>query len=193
MKKLVLAMACVLSLGLLASCKQGVQDVNLQNQEKTETYEAKGTVTFDAARVVPTGTFPSKSWTTTGAPANTSLSATTAKAFAKVVKSKSFDTRDSNYEEYTITFDVVYNENTTSANTVLDYSSTDKTVTLYKIGDKWYTDNANIDANYNSTTKALVEFSEGDPTGNFTIKSLGTVAWGTGNWSITNFKFVKAE
>ena len=193
MKKLVLAMACVLSLGLLASCKQGVQDVNLQNQEKTEAYEAKGTVTFDAARVVTTGTFPSKSWTTTNAPTNTSLSATTAKAFAKVEKTKKFDSRDSNYEEYTITFDVVYDGDTTSANNVLSYS-TGKTVTLYKIGDKWYTDDANIDANYTSTTKALVEFAEGsEPTGNFTIKSLGTVAWGTGNWSISNFKFTKAE
>lgn len=56
MKKLVLAMACVLSLGLLASCKQGVQDVNLQNQDKTEAGEFYGKLE---------GTF--KLQTTTGA------------------------------------------------------------------------------------------------------------------------------
>ncbi len=190
MKKLVLAMACVLSLGLLAvSCKQSVPEAD----GKTEAYYVKGTVTFDAARVVTTGTFPSKSWTTTGAPTNTSLSATTAKAFARVSKTNQYESVDSNFDQYTVTFDVVYDDDTTSSTNVLSYPTASSSVTLYKIGDKWYTDSANIDANYSSTTKALVEFSEGDATGNFTIKSLGTVNWGTGNWSITNFKFVKAE
>ena len=192
MKKLVLAMACVLSLGLLASCKNGTQDVNLKNQAKTEVYSAKGTVTFTAAaKAQGTEAFGSKTWV--AGTANQSLAGSEVVQFSTVEKDVNRDSVDANYEQYKLTIAFAYCANTTA--TTPSYSYGTKEINLYKIGDKWYTDDANRDANYNAERKAVVEFSEGDPTGNFTIKSLGVVDFGStaGLWEVTGLKFTKAE
>lgn len=197
MKKLVLAMACVLSLGLLASCKNGVQDVNLKNQEKTEAYSVKGATTFTAALKTQSGSFPSTTWTASSTTTK-SLAGSEVVQFSTVEKTKGSDTVDSNYELYTLTIAYAYNANTSATNPTYTYGT--KAIKIYKIGDKWYTEDGNNDANYWSSSataaerKAVVEFSEGDLSAStFTIKSLGVVNIASDTWELTNVKFTKAE
>ena len=104
MKKLVLAMACVLSLGLLASCKQGTQDVNLKNQEFSTNSQYVGDASFSAAFVqlgtadATTGVQPYVADTTT---TNQSVAYSNAEAFASISWSKGSQSESTNYETYT--------------------------------------------------------------------------------------------
>ena len=191
MKKLVLAMACVLSLGLLASCKNGTQDVNLKNQAKTELYSVKGATTFTAALKQVDGTFPSKTWKADDA--KKSLAGSEVVKFSKVERDANHDSFDTNYDLYKFTIAYAYCGATDATNKTYTYGT--KEINLYKIGETWYTDDANRDANYdtNAERRAKVEFSEGDPSGNFTIKSLGVISIADNTWELTDVKFTKAE
>ena len=170
MKKLVLAMACVLSLGLLASCKQGVQDVNLQNQEKTEGFDFFGTVVVAADPVSLDTTahaYKSTSSTTDGFVVD---------GFATVSWTKAADTVTSNYKSFTIKFSGATDNNTSDTAKPSSYS--DKTVTVYVINNEYYVKSSDVDANNNVTTgKTKLTLSSGDPeTGSFTLTGFGVTS-----------------
>ena len=185
MKKLVLAMACVLSLALLASCKQAAstQDVNLKNQEKAESYAWKGAVTLTADAV-------------SGTTAYTSTAAadgfTVGPQFAEIKWSEGADTLDSNYKDFALTFYADYNNNTAATN----YNPSWALVTLNfsKIADKYYVQYT-APSTIGSTTVVKAVTVDGDPlSGEFTISTdtwYETIDTQTAN--ITKVVFKKAE
>lgn len=198
MKKLVLAMACVLSLGLLASCKQGTQDVNLKNQAATESYRYDGPASFSATKMV----LEADSNSTVGAYKFTASTAKTSMVYSdkrtlatiswklgsdKVEGVKTYDL----YIPYVIDSD-------TDSNNLSDLSYGAFTINIYKIGDKYYTDSANVDPTIannngwnNATTRAEVKFSKGNPESEtFTIESVGVL---TNGWSVSNITFTRAK
>ncbi len=193
MKKLVLAMACVLSLALLASCKQAasVQDVNLKNQEFSTTSKYVGTASFTATFMTldtantnaTTGVTPYKVDTTV-----------TTKSFvyselgngpATVSWNKS-EAESSNYEEYTITIPYVYNANTaSSAVSNLTYGTFGLPVA--KIGDDYY---AKIKTDSTAAKFTKLEFTEGNPEeSKFTLKTAGIVIAQGETISLSNITF----
>ena len=99
MKKLVLAMACVLSLGLLASCKQGVQDVNLQNQEKSEKTVYVGKTTFTATKQQVNASTTAPVTYSIGDASGYTISANAKLFKSKVESDKDRDTYTSNIEK----------------------------------------------------------------------------------------------
>ena len=186
MKKLVLAMACVLSLGLLASCKQGTQDVNLKNQEKSQSFEYKGTVTVSATLVQTSD--DGKSYVSKSVTPMPSLSGSEYKGFATLTWGTSYDTRESNYTEYTLKFYTEYNSGATNATTQYNDVST---LTFYKIGDNFYYDN--YKSSPTATGKVKLDLPKGKPgDSEFTISSLGYISSNSETWKIENLKFVKA-
>ncbi len=193
MKKLVLAMACVLSLGLLASCKQGTQDVNLKNQAASEEFRYFGSVSFSASKQnievdnTTTGTYKF-----TASTAKTSMTYSDKEKFAQVSYKVDVDKPEGNFKVYNLLIPYVIDSNT-ETNTVSDLSYGSFTVNIYKIGDKYYTDDANKDATTGSKTKAEVKFSKGNPESEtFTIESLGVLA-SPANWSVSNITFTRAK
>ena len=180
MKKLVLAMACVLSLGLLASCKQGVQDVKLTNQEKTESSKYVGTTTFSATKKTITGTAANGTVTYAYTDATGYTISANAKLFkSSVQKSKSYDTVESNVEgSWTLT--VSYDETYTVGGTSTTSKGNTVSFTIYKVGDKYYCDNANYaltsstSTSTAATTETEVTFTAGSPDeAEFTVTGLG--------------------
>ena len=197
MKKLVLAMACVLSLALLASCKQAasVQDVNLKNQEFSTNSQYYGDASFSAAFVklaaAADATTGITAYEADTATTNQSVAYSNAEAFASVSWSKGSQSESTNYETYTFKLPYVYNSNTTATtNTsgVLSYGVW--TFNIEKIGDAYYTTDVVTNSQTGKLTK--VEFSEGDfDASEFVIKSLGVKTVGTKSVSLSNIKFTR--
>ena len=195
MKKLVLAMACVLSLGLLASCKQGVQDVNLQNQEKTTEFKNVGKVTFTSiAQKEITGAGTTASPYAISDVTGQSFTASDYKFASEISATKDKDALTSNVEG-SWTFNIAFKQSWTngSAEVVVP-------VTIYKVAGKYYTDKANMtlttSGTFKATREAVVTFSEGDPESDtFTIDSLG-IAPTSGDrpnyYELKGIKFTKA-
>ena len=130
MKKLVLAMACVLSLGLLASCKNGVQDVNVKNANDTEGALFVGTVELTATPVQSNTS--TKAWEAS-TPANDAFAV--GPQHATVAWATSSEKYDTNVKNFTLKFYVEYNGDTTS--TSHNPSYVEKSVTFYSVGDKY--------------------------------------------------------
>ena len=199
MKKLVLAMACVLSLGLLASCKQGTQDVNLKNQAATEGFRYFGSVSFSAAKQnivadnTTTGTSKFEAST-----AKTSMTYSDKEKFASISYRVDLDKPEGNFKTYTLGIPYVIDSDT-DTNLASDLTYGSFTVNIYKIGDKYYTDDANKDATTGNKTKAEVKFSKGNPESEtFTIESLGVLKYTSNNpapdnWSVSNITFTRAK
>ncbi len=198
MKKLVLAMACVLSLGLLASCKQGTQDVNLKNQAASENFTYYGSASFSAAKksiiVDTSSTVGAKKF---DAVSNTSMSYSDKQQLASISwNTSNYDKTESNYKTYTLVVPYVIDSDTTAnANNLSDLSYGKFTIVIYKIGSKYYTDSANKDPTTNAATRAEVEFADSNrpDSEKFTIKSLGVLADDAANWEITNLTFTRSE
>ena len=179
MKKLVLAMACVLSLGLLASCKQGVQDVNLQNQEKSEKTAYVGKTTFTATKQTITGTTANGTTTYAFTDASGYTISANAKLFkSKVESDKDRDTYTSNIEKswkLTVCYDETYTVGGTSTTTkgqTVEFN-------IYKIGDKYYSDDANyaLTSSTSTSTAATTEteltLTASPDDAEFTVTGLG--------------------
>ena len=200
MKKLVLAMACVLSLALLASCKQAASttDVNLKNQEFQTASNFYGDASFAAAFVTldtanaTTGISAYKADTAT---TNQSVAYSSAKQLAKISWSENSQSESTNYETYTFVVPFVWNSNTaatTNTSGVLAYGTW--TFTIEKIGDDYFAKITN-DSTGSNWTK--LEFTDGNPEASeFVIKSLGVVDAdpsdsGVKSVSLTNVKFTR--
>ena len=189
MKKLVLAMACVLSLGLLASCKNGVQDVNVKNANDTEGAAFAGTIALTADAVDG------------GTTAYTSTTSTTdgflvGPQHAIVSWKKDVEKGDGNITELSIVFYAKYVLNT-GATTTYTYGDSDKvTLKLLKIGDNWYNEAA-LEAASTGEKSApkKIEKVEGDPlTGSFTFEGLGVSSQiASTKATISKIVFTKAE
>ena len=194
MKKLVLAMACVLSLGLLASCKQGTQDVNVKNSADTEAYFYYGTGNFSAVcakKSTPAATTGSQSWEA-DSDTKKSLSYNEKKQPASIKWSTDAEKVEGNNKKFTLTIPYVYDSNTnTGADTVSDLKYDVFTVTIEKIAGKYYVSDANEDANTNEATFTEVEFSEnkGPDSSEFTLKSIGVKSVEGQTWTISNITF----
>ena len=191
MKKLVLAMACVLSLGLLASCKNGTQDVNLKNQAATEGYAFYGDVAGTFVCQKTTGSGDSLAYTAEDATVHATLAPSSNWAFSSLSWSTSTDKVDTNYTTYTLIIKFAHNTGATNAVSTADT----KTFTIYKIGDKYYTDS--FTTSPSSTKKAEVKFTEGTPEDSkFTIESLGIISTENNSsekYSATGITFTRAE
>ena len=178
MKKLVLAMACVLSLALLASCKQAasVQDVNVKNQESTAASIFYGDASFTASFVTggtadgTTGVVPYIADTSA---TNKSVAYSNAKRYASIKWEQNTETVDTNVKTYTFELPVVYNpatNATTGTQTQLVYKTLK--FNIAKLGDDYYADLTTDASLGDKVTK--IEFSDGNPeSSEFTIKSLG--------------------
>ena len=193
MKKLVLAMACVLSLGLLASCKQGTQDVNVKNQESSEVYQYYGTVSFSASAktsVVDDASAGTYKW---DAAEHKSLEYSEQKGQAWIGWGTDREKRESNYKYYTLEIPYKYCTNTEA--TIKSYSYRTATINIYKIGNKYYTNNANLDAKSTTANRAEVTFSKGNPESEtFTIASLGVIDAGSSNYfDVSNITFTRSK
>ena len=178
-------MACVLSLGLLASCKQGVQDVNLKNANDTESFANVGKTTFTAVKQTRSGTAIPYAWTdATGITVSES-----AYKFASSIKATKEQEAVTSNVEKTWTLKIAYKTTTTGATTS---DETVATVKIYKIGSNYYTDDAfesTATGSAVATREAAVKFTEGDPESDtFTIESLGVVD----GIKFSNIKFTKA-
>ena len=192
MKKLVLAMACVLSLGLLASCKQGTQDVNLKNQAATESNDYLGKASFTASlqkRETSDTTTGAKKWVADDT--KKSLSYSEHQGWASVSWGASRDKVEGNYKSYTLNIPYVYDSDTnTGANNVSDLEYGTITLYIYKIGDKYYTNSANYSPDTTNATRAEVKFSKGNPeSSEFTIDSIGVYYAKSNYWTISNITF----
>ena len=199
MKKLVLAMACVLSLALLASCKQAAstQDVNVKNANDTQGSSFACDASFAAAFVTP-GTADA----TTGvagfvadtATTNQSVAFSNAEQFASISWSKSYETLDSNYTEYTLMLPYVYNSNTAATTNKASYLTYGKFggnngIKIWKLGDDYYA-TLTTDSTGDKVTK--LEFTEGNPEASeFVIKSFGVWTVGSKKVSLSNVKFTR--
>ena len=188
MKKLVLAMACVLSLALLASCKQAAstQDVNLKNQEKSESSAYIGALTVSADPVsLDTTAHAYKSTTST-------TDAFVVNGFATVKWEESSDTKDTNYKLFTISYEGAIDS--VNTDTALPTSYSTKTIEIYLIGGEYYVLTSNVDANNNVTTgKTKIKLESGDPaSGSFEFTGLGVLANDT-SISYSKITFKAAE
>ncbi len=191
MKKLVLAMACVLSLGLLASCKQGTQDVNVKNAADTEAYLYYGSASFSASAktdVVDDAAAGTRKW---AAADNKSLEYSEQKKMASITWGTNYEKTESNYKSYSLSIPCRYCADTTATNKSYTYPNI--SVTIYKIGSKYYTDNANYDAKSTNPNRAEVTFSKGNPESEtFTIASLGVIYAGS-YFDVSNITFTRAK
>jgi hypothetical protein len=184
MKKLVLAMACVLSLGLLASCKNGVQDVNVKNANDTALFSNVGKTTFTATKQTVSGTATPYTWAdATGV----TVSESAYKYASSIQATKDQEAVTSNIEKKW-TLKIAYKTTLTGATTS---SEAVATVNIYKIGSNYYADDAFESAATGTgvaTKESAVKFTEGDPESDtFTIESLGVV----GGIKFSNIKFTK--
>ena len=178
MKKLVLAMACVLSLGLLASCKQGVQDVNLQNQEKSEKTVYVGKTTFTATKQQVNASATAPVTYSIGDASGYTISANAKLFGSKVESDKDRDTYTSNIEKsWTLT--VCYDETYTYGGTSTTTKGQTVSFKIYKVGDKYYCDDANYaltssSSNTTAATPETVLTLTGSPDdAEFTVTGLG--------------------
>ena len=185
MKKLVLAMACVLSLGLLASCKQGVQDVNLQNQEKSEASEYYGSVTgtFAIQKVSTDG----KSYEADTAAKDTLVGSDVWK-FSKLSWTESSQTTDTNYKTYTLKAEFAYNSNAT---TTTEAESKSASIEIYEINGKFYYND--YAASPISTKRTEIKLTGTPADSEFTIETLGYITVNNKVWSTKDIKFKRAE
>ena len=188
MKKLVLAMACVLSLALLASCKQeAATDIAVNNQEFSTRTSYIGTVAVTADPVSLNTTdhaYKSTTSTTDGFKVDS--------AFATVEWSEGAENTSSNYKVFTLSFKGAIDADTTDNTLPTSYSS--YSVKFYEIGDKYYVEASSVDSNNNVTTaKKEIELEDGDPaSGSFTFKNIGVLADNT-SLNITKVVFTAAE
>ncbi len=184
MKKLVLAMACVLSLGLLASCKQGTQDVNVKNSADSEKTAFAGTVSLSATPVYPDTT--DKAWKATAA-ANDAFSV--GPQFATIEWESGAEKVDTNFSAFTLKFNVDYNSDTTSTtyNPVYD----EATIKFIKVGDKYYTYSKNVNANGTVDSKVELTVTGNPKEGKFTIDGSFIASLDSNTAQISQIKFEK--
>ena len=172
MKKLVLAMACVLSLALLASCKQAAstQDVNLKNQAATEVSTYKLDVTGTFALQTTTGTGTSTAYTADTTANHATLVPSDAFGFSEITCDINRDKVDANYKQWTLKVMFAHNTGASgAANT-----SAKKTFTIYKLGDKYYIDD--YKSSYFTTGRAELTVTGSLDDAEFTIASLGFIS-----------------
>ena len=206
MKELVLAMACVLGLGMLAaSCKQGTQDVNLTNQQKTEATEFRGTAAVSATAKSVTDTTPTATTRNYAFTATTGVSvvATGLKFDAKLTTEKKSDAYDSNVEgAWKLVVPFVRKTTTTNGNvTTITEVPTSATLNFYKIGDKYFFDDgvysvANATStSVKSTKEKEVTLGEGQSfdDGKVTINGIGLIKAADDNYyDVASITFTRA-
>ncbi len=183
MKKLVLAMACVLSLALLASCKQAAstQDVNLKNQAASEAGSYKGTVTLTA----DAGSYSAATWTST---ASTTDGFLVGPNYATISWDKNRDNVGTNYKSFTLTFDVFYATDTAATSNGSSYTST--SISFDKVGDDYYYYTTVGTANGAKKVLNKLELVDGDPaSGSFTLKGWGQISLDSQTANVSQIKF----
>ena len=188
MKKLVLAMACVLSLALLASCKQdAASSISVSNQEFQEGSIYYGDFSFTAAPkeagTPVNGVTPFVA--ATGAAKDVSLAYSSKKKFGSISWGETADKVNTNYTTYSLTIPYAYCDDTTADPKVYAYSSV--TLQIYEIGGEYFYDNYIADAT-NGANKTKLDV-EGSLDGEFKIASIGVVNVGTSFFEIKDLSF----
>ena len=187
MKKLVLAMACVLSLGLLASCKQGVQDVSVKDANDTEASAFYGEVegTFTCQKT--TGSGDTLAYTADDAATHATLAPSSNWKFSEISWKKESEKVDTNYTTYTLT--VQFAKSSTASNATSEEKA--KTFTFYKIGDKYYMNDYVSGPQASQTKKAELSLTGTPEDSEFTVADFGYIAFGSDVFTAKNVKFTR--
>ena len=185
MKKLVLAMACVLSLGLLASCKQGVQDVSVKDANDTEASKFYGEVegTFTCQKLSSSG----DAYTADDATIHTTLAPSSNWEFSEISWTKDSEKLDTNYTTYTLT--VQFTKSTTASNATS--AAAKKTFTFYKLGDKYYMNNYVSGPQNSQTKKAELSLTGTPEDSEFTVADFGYITVGSNTFTAKDVKFTR--
>ena len=182
MKKLVLAMACVLSLALLASCKQEAasSDVTVKNQVANQSYTYKGNV---SGTFTPQKTESGK-WVK-DADAEDKLSTSSTWGYSEI--SWTIDMGD-NYQDYLLTAELAYKADSSS-----DPEPAQLSWTIYKLGDKYYIDDYQGADQTVAPAKAEIKIKDDGSLEDdeFVITDLGIVGSNGVTWKVTDLKFAK--
>ena len=180
-------MACVLSLGLLASCKNGTQDVNLKNQAATEGYAFYGDVAGTFVCQKTTGSGDSLAYTAEDATVHATLAPSSNWAFSSLSWSTSTDKVDTNYTTYTLKVQFASSSTATNATS----SSANKTFTFYKLGDKYYMDDFVAGPQTAQTKKAELTLTGSPEDSEFTVADLGYITVGSNTFTAKDVKFTR--